>query len=144
VKPQINEGDTITMKIDQEVSNISASSTGAVDLITNKRSLSTTVQLEDGELLVLGGLMDEILTESEQKVPGLGDIPGLGVLFRSKKMTKRKRNLLVFLRANIIKDPAKAKLLSLSKYNFIRDAQLEKISSHDSLSPILDKIEPIQ
>ncbi len=141
VKPQINEGDTITMSIDQEVSNISGSSTGAVDLITNKRSLKTMVQLEDGELLVLGGLIDEVLIDTEQKVPFLGDIPVLGALFRSKSVSKKKRNLLVFIRANIIKDPLKAKLLSQSKYNFIRDEQLSKVEKMDSLMPVLDALE---
>jgi len=141
VKPQINEGNTITMDIDQEVSNISGSSTGAVDLVTNKRSLKTVVQLEDGELLVLGGLIDEVLIDTEQKVPLLGDIPVLGALFRSKSVSKKKRNLLVFIKASIIKDPAKARLLSHSKYNFIRDEQLSKMEKMDSLMPVLDELE---
>ena len=68
VKPQINEGDAITMEIEQEVSSIAASSEGTVDIVTNKRAIKTTVQLEDGELLVLGGLIDDALTESEQKI----------------------------------------------------------------------------
>ena len=124
VKPQINEGDAITMEIEQEVSAIAASSEGTVDVVTNKRSIKTTVQLEDGELLVLGGLIDDALTESEQKVPFLGDIPGLGFLFRSKSTSTVKRNLMVFIRSSIIKDPEKARVLSSGKYNFIRDIQL--------------------
>lgn len=141
VKPQINEGNTISMEIEQEVSNVSASSVRAVDLVTNKRSLKTTVQLEDGELLVLGGLIDEVLLDSEQKVPGLGDIPVLGALFRSKSVTKTKRNLLVFLKATIIKDPAKARLLSHSKYNFMRNEQLIKNEKLDFRNPVLDELE---
>ena len=140
VKPQINEGNTITLDIDQEVSNISGSSTGAVDLITNKRALKTVVQLEDGELLVLGGLIDEVLIDTQQKVPFLGDIPIIGGLFRSKSVTKNKRNLLVFIKANIIKDPLKARILSHSKYNFMRDEQLSKREKLDSLNPILDEL----
>jgi general secretion pathway protein D len=93
VKPQINEGDAITMEVYQEVSNISGTATNAVDIVTNKRSIDTTVQLEDGGLLVLGGLIDEIIVESEQKVPLLGDIPFLGALFRYKRETGRKQNL---------------------------------------------------
>mgnify|MGYP002639911547 CR=1 FL=1 len=142
VKPQINEGNTITMEIKQEVSNISGSSTGAVDLVTNKRSLNTTVQLEDGELLVLGGLIDEVLVDTQQKVPGLGDIPILGALFRSKSVSKQKRNLLVFIRASIIKDPEKARTLSLSKYNFMREHQLSKSEKHDNLNPVLEDLNP--
>ena len=141
VKPQINEGNTITMDIDQEVSNISGSATGAVDLVTNKRSLKTMVQLEDGELLVLGGLIDEILVETEQKVPFLGDIPIVGALFRASKMSKKKRNLLVFIRATIIKDPKKARLLSQRKYNFMREKQLGKREQIDPLVPVLEALE---
>ena len=140
VKPQINEGNTISLEIEQEVSNVSASTASAVDLITNKRLLKTTVQVEDGELLVLGGLIDEVLLDSEQKVPGLGDIPIIGALFRSKTIKKTKRNLLVFLKASIIKDPAKARVLSHAKYNFIRNEQLSKQEKLEFLNPVLDEI----
>ena len=141
VKPQINEGNTITLDIDQEVSNISGSSTGAVDLVTNKRALKTVVQLEDGELLVLGGLIDEVLIDTQQKVPVLGDIPFIGALFRSKSVTKTKRNLLIFIKASIIKDPLKARILSHSKYNFMRDEQLSKSEKLDSLNPVLEALD---
>ncbi len=137
VKPQINEGDTITMAIEQEVSNISGSATGAVDIVTNKRSIKTTVQLEDGELLVLGGLIDENVVNSEQKVPGLGDIPILGALFRTSKTTRVKQNLLVFIRSTIIKDPNKARQLSQRKYNFLRDEQLANMKEGEIGSPVL-------
>ena len=141
VKPQINEGDTITMTIEQEVSNISGSATGAVDIVTNKRSIKTTVQLENGELLVLGGLIDDKVINSEQKVPLLGDIPVLGWLFRSSKLTKVKQNLLVFIRASIIKDPDKARTLSHRKYNFMRDAQLDLVKEDAPYIPVLDPLE---
>lgn len=141
VKPQINEGNTITMDIQQEVSNISGSATGAVDIVTNKRSINTTVQLEDGELLVLGGLIDEKVVNSEQKVPGLGDIPVIGALFRMSKATKVKQNLLVFIRSTIIKDPEKARQLSQRKYNFIRGEQLQGIQEGQIGSPLLSPYE---
>ncbi len=137
VKPQINEGNTITMSIEQEVSNVSGSATSAVDIITNKRSIKTTVQLEDGELLVLGGLIDDKVVETVQKVPGLGDIPILGALFRSTKLTKVKQNLVVFIRASIIRDPVKARTLSRRKYNFMRDLQLENYDAENSVTPVL-------
>jgi len=138
VKPQINEGDAITMEIVQEVSNVAGTATNAVDIVTNKRSIKTTVQLEDAALLVLGGLIDETVIVSEQKVPGLGDIPFLGALFRYKKSSKVKRNLLVFIRATIIKDPEKAHLLSYRKYNFMRDLQLEAMGGElNQLAPAL-------
>ena len=136
VKPQINEGNEITLKIEQEVSSIAASSIAATDIITNKRSINTTVQLADTQMLVLGGLIDEAFTESEQKVPFFGDIPGLGVLFRSTSTQKVKRNLMVFIRATIIKDGAKAQILSQNKYNFIRDLQVENREEHP-LGPVL-------
>jgi len=141
VKPQINEGNTITMEIEQEVSSIAGSATGAVDIVTNKRAINTTVQLEDGELLILGGLIDEKVLNLEQKVPLLGDIPVLGWLFRSSKITKVKQNLLVFIKATIIKDPTKARVLSHRKYNFIRNIQLQQIEEDPPYIPVLDPLE---
>jgi general secretion pathway protein D len=113
------------MEIEQEVSSVEGSATNAVDIVTNKRSIKTTVQLEDGALLVLGGLIDEATIDSEQKVPGLGDIPIIGALFRFSNTSKKKRNLMIFIRANIIKDPELARKLSFRKYNFMRDLQLK-------------------
>lgn len=141
VKPQINEGNTITMSIEHEVSSISGSTTSAVDIVTNKRSIKTTVQLQDGELLVLGGLIDDKVVNTVQKVPGLGDIPILGALFRATKLTKFKQNLLVFIRASIIKDPVKARSLSRSKYNFMREVQLERVKQDPPFIPVLDPLE---
>jgi len=124
VTPQINEGDAISMQLYQEVSDIQASSEGAVDIVTTKRAITTTVQLEDGELLVLGGLISDRLIDIEQKVPFLGDLPLIGALFRATSVEKGKQNLMVFLRATIINDPEKARRLSVSKYNFLRDLQV--------------------
>jgi len=137
VKPQINEGDAITLEIEQEVSAINASATGAVDIVTTIRKIHTTVQLEDEQMLVLGGLMDDAFIDSEQKVPFLGDIPGLGWLFRSTSTTKVKRNLMVFIRATILKDPDKARMMSMNKYNFIRDLQIEENEDETILGPVL-------
>jgi general secretion pathway protein D len=139
VKPQINEGNTITLDIDQEVSTVSQAATSAVDLVTNKRAIKTTVQLEDGELLVLGGLIDDTVIKSEQKIPGLGDIPFIGALFRSSSSRRVKQNLLVFIRATIIRDPELARDLSQRKYNFMRDIQLLNIheDEDDSSKPVL-------
>ncbi len=141
VKPQINEGNTITMSIEQEVSAVIGSATGAVDLVTTKRFLKTTVQLEDGQLLILGGMIDEKVVNTEQKVPGLGDIPILGALFRSTQLSKVKQNLLIFIKATIIKDPEKARKLSHRKYNFMRDVQLEQVKEDLKYIPVLDPLE---
>jgi general secretion pathway protein D len=139
VKPQINEGNTITLDIDQEVSIISQAATSAVDLVTNKRAIKTTVQLEDGQLLVLGGLIDDTVIKVQQKIPFLGDIPFVGVLFRSNSNRRVKQNLLVFIRATIIRDPELARDLSQKKYNFMRDIQLQNISQDEDASskPVL-------
>lgn len=138
VKPQINEGNTITLIIEQEVSNVSATATSAVDIIINKRVIKTTVLLADGELLVLGGLIDDKVIETVQKVPFLGDIPILGALFRSTKLTKAKQTLVVFIRASIIRDPNKARALSRRKYNFMRDLQLQNFDEEDPIIPVLE------
>ncbi len=141
IKPQINEGDTITLDIEQEVSTVDRTATSAVDIVTNKRSIKTTVQLEDGELLILGGLIDDQEINIEQKVPGLGDIPFIGALFRSSNTQVMKRNLMVFIRSTIIKDPDKAQRLSRRKYDFMRDAQLEGIMEGEIGSPLLSPYE---
>lgn len=142
VKPQINEGNTITMEIEQEVSTVSETAVaGAVDLITDKRLIKTTVQLEDGELLILGGLIDDSVVDTESKVPVLGDIPILGALFRATTKKKVKKNLLVFIRATIIKDPVKAQQLSRRKYNFMRDEQLKKVEAGNDYYPVLSPFE---
>lgn len=123
IKPQINEGNAIKLDVQQEVSSLSPSTVGA-DLITNKRSIKTTVMVEDGGVVVLGGLIEETLRESEQRVPLLGDIPLLGLLFRYNKTTKVKTNLMVFIHPQIMKDDAMLNSLTNEKYNFIRAKQL--------------------
>jgi len=136
VTPQINEGDAITLEIYQEVSALAASSAGAVDIITTKRSIQTTVQLEDAEMLVLGGLIDDAFRDQEQKVPLLGDIPGIGALFRSNKVETVKRNLMVFIRATIDKDGDRARRLIQNKYGIMRDLQPMPIEK-DEVGPLL-------
>ena len=124
VKPQINEGNSIIMEITQEVSNISDDAQ-AVDIITNKRNIKTNVLVDDNHVVVLGGLIEDQVRESEQKVPLLGDIPYLGALFRSKSVNRRKVNLMVFLHPLILRDNATADSYSAEKYNYIRGLQLE-------------------
>lgn len=123
VTPHINEGATLRLEIEQEISSIapSASLTArAVDLITNKRAIKSTILAEDGQVVVLGGLIQDDVTRSESKVPLLGDIPLLGRLFRSTKDTHIKRNLMVFLRPSVVRDAAGLAALSGKKYSDIR------------------------
>jgi len=123
VIPHINDGATLRLEIDQEISSLAPASTataGASDLITNKRSIKSTVLAEDGQIVVLGGLIQDDVTQSVSKVPLLGDIPWLGALFRSSKDVHTKRNLMVFLRPMIIRDATGLAAISGKKYSDIR------------------------
>jgi len=135
ITPQINEGDSMLLKISQEISNIAQSATGAVDLITNERIIETTVIVDDGQILVLGGLLEDVLRESDQRVPVLGRIPVLGALFRSRKTDKVKTNLLVFIRPKILRDSAAVSLETNAKYNYIREVLKESEGSGVQLMP---------
>ncbi len=123
VTPQINEGDAVVLKIAVESSSIAPSSAGAVDLITNKRTISTTVLIPDGGTLVIGGLIQDKATNSEQRVPWLGRIPLLGELFRTRDTEKTKTNLMVFIQPHILRDDHQAALETDSKYNYMRNEE---------------------
>ncbi len=127
VKPQINEGDAVKLEIQQEVSSLIAAPEGihTSDVVTSKRSIKTVVLAEDGQVVVMGGLMDNQVRESRQKVPLLGDLPVVGNLFRASTTNVDKRNLMVFLHPIILRDGATGVQLSGSKYNYMRDRQLE-------------------
>jgi general secretion pathway protein D len=123
VTPHINDGASLRLEIEQEISSIAPSATisaQAVDLITNKRSIKSTILAEDGQVIVLGGLIQDDVTMTDSKVPLLGDIPWLGRLFRSTKESHTKRNLMVFLRPSVIRDSAGLAALSGKKYSDIR------------------------
>ncbi|MEW8508547.1 MAG: type II secretion system secretin GspD [Candidatus Thiodiazotropha sp.] len=125
VKPQINEGNSIQLEIEQEISSINASaSSGTSDIVTNKRTIKTVVIVDDGNTIVLGGLLEEDLQQTEEKVPVLGDIPLLGALFRANRTTKIKRNLMVFLRPVVIRDDAINTQIASDKYNYFRAQQM--------------------
>jgi general secretion pathway protein D len=125
ITPQINEGDSMLLKISQEISSIASSVEGASDLITNERIIETTVIVDDGQILVLGGLLEDALRESNQRVPFLGSIPVLGGLFRSQKTDSVKTNLMVFIRPQILRDSVQSAFQTDAKYNTIRGVQLE-------------------
>jgi general secretion pathway protein D len=126
VKPQINEGNAVKLEIEQEVSSVSRSSLNTTDIVTNIRTIKTTVIVDDGSMVVLGGLIDEDLQQTSQKVPILGDLPFIGALFRSQSVTKIKRNLMVFLHPVIVRDAASENLISSRKYGYMRAKQLEQ------------------
>ena len=139
VTPQINEGNSVQLTIEQEVSSVSG--TTGVDISINKREIKTTVMVESGQTVVLGGLIDEDVQESVQKVPLLGDIPFIGHLFKSTSSTTRKRNLMVFLKPQIITDQKMMNSMAKDKYNFIRADQLRK--QEEGLSLMSDENLPI-
>lgn len=126
ITPQINAGNTIRLKIDQEVSSINEGAGGAVDLITNNRTLKTSVEVEDGQILVLGGLIDDTVTESRQKVPVLSDIPLLGQLFTSRTVDKTKQNLLNFIRVKVMRGEGAASYYTRQKYDYLRELQKQQ------------------
>ena len=140
ITPQINEGDSMVLNISQEISNIAQSAAGAVDLITNQRIVETTVIVDDGEILVLGGLLEDVLRESDQKVPVLGSIPVIGNLFRARKTEKIKTNLMIFIRPTILRDAATTALETNQKYNMIRDLQLGKQGTDIQLMPGVERL----
>lgn len=125
VTPHVNDGGTIMLAIEQEVSSL-APVIGAVDLVTNKRTISTRVMVPDGSMLVLGGLISDDLQEGTEQVPGLGRIPLLGELFTYRSDTRVKRNLMVFIRPRVLDDPEVMDSITAARYSGIRDRQLDQ------------------
>jgi len=125
VTPHVNEGSAVRLDIRQEVSALAPNVSGAVDLITNKRELSTSVMVADGGLLVLGGLKSEETRENTSGVPGISRVPLIGNLFKSRSSARGKRNLMIFLRPTILRDAAAEQAISNEKYNFLRTEQMQ-------------------
>ncbi len=151
ITPQINEGDSLLLKISQEISSIAAAAEGAVDLITNQRIIETTVIVEDGGILVLGGLIEDVLRESEQRVPILGSIPFIGALFRVRTTDKVKTNLMIFIRPTILRNKVQTALVTNAKYNYIREVQQQGRGGRGGRvsimpfedRPLLPELEPV-
>jgi general secretion pathway protein D len=137
ITPQITDEDTILLKIEQEASGIAAQAeqVSSTDLVTNKRTITTRVLVDDGGMLVLGGLIEDRLTENESKVPLLGSIPLIGELFRTRNVQKTKTNLMVFIRPRIVRNAEQAAIETNAKYNYIRDMQLNRNGGKVNLMP---------
>lgn len=135
VKPQINAGGTVTLTIRQVVSSIDATVADR-DFILNKRELETAVSVGDGQILALGGLLDDAERRSLQKVPLLGDIPGLGVFFRSTKSERVKTNLMIFIRPTIVRTQTDADAITANRWDKVREMQIDRegFSSLDALA----------
>ena len=137
VRPQISENGTVKMQIYQEVSRLDPASIGsATGLITNKRSIESSVLVEDGSIVVLGGLLQDDTGNSQEKVPGLGDVPLLGHLFRSETRSRKKTNLMVFLRPVVVRDAAATEALSMGRYQQMRTDQLGSQPAPSRVVPV--------
>ncbi|VAW55549.1 General secretion pathway protein D [hydrothermal vent metagenome] len=141
VTPQINEGDTIKLEIEQETSSVIP---GTVDLgiATRKRSFKTSVLVDDGGILILGGLVQEEVTDTQSKIPLLGDIPLIGFLFRSQSTTKNKQNLMVFLRPTILRDHRDAAFVTNEKYSLLRGVESAAYDKEDESFGLIDGAAP--
>jgi general secretion pathway protein D len=144
VTPHVHDGSLIRLEIHQEVSSVdqtggvSIGADGSADLITNKRTIDTTVLADDREIIVLGGLIREKVTDTETKVPLLGDIPLLGNLFKSTRKKREKQNLLVFLRPTVLASKEQVRDETLRKYSGIWEVELEGRSADQALKDLFD------
>lgn len=136
ITPQINEGDNVKMKLKLEISSLAAGTSAASDLITNKRTVNTTVSVQTGQILVLGGLIDDSLQDSVTGIPFLSKLPLLGGLFQFRSINKQKRNLMVFIRPAILKRDQDVDYYTRRKYDAVRQSQIEQINKpRSSLLP---------
>jgi len=148
VTPQINEGDALILEIQLENSTLEGQTRGAVDLITNERTITQKVLVENGQVLVMGGLVDDQIVEVDEKVPFLGDLPLMGHLFKSQSSSVTKRTLMVFLRPVILRDAKTASNVTNRKYKLMRDVQLGEREHGDVLMmkdirrPVLPELPP--
>ena len=136
VKPQISENGTVKLQIFQEVSSIDTKTASTAGLITNKRSIESSVLVADGSIVVLGGLLQDDFTNSQEKVPGLGDLPFFGNLFRSETRSRKKTNLMVFLRPVVMRDAAATESLSMDRYEQMRGNQTNSQPPPSSAVPV--------
>ncbi|CAN5304095.1 type II secretion system secretin GspD [soil metagenome] len=138
VKPQIGAGGAIKLFLRQEVSSISGPvTTNSADLILNKREIQTTMTVDDGQIMAIGGLLDDNERRTIEKVPLLGDIPVVGELFRSRTKSRGKTNLMVFIRPTILKTAADAQALAARRYATIRNQQLKQ---NPEFEPSIDEL----
>ncbi len=140
ITPSIGEGNSIRMKLEFENSTIASGTAGTSSLITNKRTVSNTVSVEGGQILVIGGLIDDQLNDSVTRIPGLSDIPWLGRLFQSRSVSRSKRNLMIFLHPQILRERGESDYFTRRKYEDTRQAQ---IGAANGPAPVLGGRPPV-
>ncbi|MDH0662799.1 type II secretion system secretin GspD [Pseudomonas sp. GD03858] len=138
VRPQISEGGTVKLDVYQEVSSVDQRASSAAGTVTNKRAIDTSILLDDGQIMVLGGLLQDGYTQSNEGIPWLSGLPGVGALFRSERRSSTKTNLMVFLRPYIVRDAAVGRSITLNRYDFIRRAQGSLKPEHSWALPDMD------
>ena len=122
IKPQISEGGAVRLQIYQEVSNVQ-DSTNVSGLITNKRSVESTVLVDDGQIVVIGGLIQDSFKDGQEKIPGLGDLPLIGGLFKYSTRSRTKTNLMVFLRPTLMRSAQSSDAITRDRYDYILGEQ---------------------
>ncbi|HEX8443260.1 MAG TPA: type II secretion system secretin GspD [Allosphingosinicella sp.] len=140
VVPQINAGDTVKLEIRQEVSSVAGTVGGrnSADLILNKREIETSIVVDNGDIIGIGGLLNDNERRTIEKIPFLGDLPAIGNLFRSKGRSREKTNLMVFIRPTILRTAADARAMSSRRYGYIRDRQyLQNPNEEPSLDELV-------
>lgn len=135
IKPQISEGGTVRLQMYQEVSSVDKTSANPAGVTTNKRAVSSTVLVDDGQIVVIGGLIQDSISDGEQKVPLLGDIPVLGGLFRYRSRSHTKTNLMIFLRPTVVRDSQRANDYTGERYDYILGEQARVKPGHDVILP---------
>jgi general secretion pathway protein D len=139
VKPQISEGGTVRLQIYQEVSSVvDAVVPDPAGVTTNKRAVATTVLVDEGQIVVIGGLIQNTVNDGVQKVPVLGDLPLIGGLFRYKTRSNNKTNLMIFLRPTLVRDSARADAFTGERYDYILGEQKKAQPAHDAILPDME------
>ncbi|WP_248919765.1 type II secretion system secretin GspD [Pseudomonas entomophila] len=138
VRPQISEGGTVKLDVYQEVSSVDQRASSAAGTVTNKRAIDTSILLDDGQIMVLGGLLQDGYTQSNEGIPWLSSLPGVGALFRSERRASNKTNLMVFLRPYIVRDANAGRSITRNRYDFIRRAQGNLKPEHSWALPDMD------
>jgi general secretion pathway protein D len=139
VKPQISEGGTVRLQLYQEVSSVDNTTTNVAGVITNKRAVESTVLVDDGQIVVIGGLIQDTVRDGVEKVPVLGDLPLLGALFTYNTRSRTKTNLMVFLRPTVLRDSKQAESLTGGRYDYVLGEQNKATPPHN---PPLPDMEP--